>query len=83
MAMLPTPDANDGARGAGSVYDPKAKNQSSRTVVSAVANGTATGVNTRLRLAPTFVAWMMGYPKGWLDFPMEALSPKQPSAGKA
>jgi hypothetical protein len=37
-----------------------------------------TGAETgaKLRLSPAFVEWMMGYPEGWLDFPMEPQSPK-------
>lgn len=59
--LLPTTDANDGARGPTKVYDPKAKSQSGRTVVSAVGSGTG------LKLQPAFALWMMGFPTDWLD----------------
>jgi hypothetical protein len=37
VKLLPTLDANDGMRGVAKQYDPKARNQSSRTVTTAVA----------------------------------------------
>jgi hypothetical protein len=41
------------------------------------------GMKNGLKLHPHFVEWMMGFPEGWLDFPMEAVSPKASSATKA
>lgn len=35
------------------------------------------GIKTGLCLQPSFVEWMMGYPKGWLNFPTVAKSVKQ------
>ena len=61
IAMLPTPDANDGNRGPTKTYDPHVASQSGRTVVSAVGSGTG------LKLQPAFALWMMGYPTDWCD----------------
>jgi hypothetical protein len=36
-----------------------------------------TGDATGLKLQPSFVEWMMGYPLDWLDFPTEEKSPIQ------
>lgn len=43
-------------------------------------SGAATGA--RLRLQPAMTEWMMGYPKNWLSFPTEPVSPKQGGAKK-
>ena len=40
-----------------------------------------TGTKTGLKLQPAFVEWMMGFPEGWCDFPMEPPSAK-PVGGK-
>lgn len=66
--LLPTPDANDGSRGATKTYDPKAKSQSGRTVNAAVASGTGTG--EKLRLQPAMTEWMMGFPENWTELPL-------------
>ena len=39
------------------------------------------GMKTGLKLQPAFVEWMMGFPKGWCDFPMEKKS-VMPDGGK-
>lgn len=65
VALLPTPDHNDGARGPAKVYDPKAKSQSGRTVNTLIGSGTG----RKLRLQPAMTQWMMGYPDSWTEFP--------------
>lgn len=44
------------------------------TLPTAFPTGHATGA--RWRLQPAFVSWMMGFPEGWCDFPMERASAK-------
>lgn len=66
VKLLPTPDHNDGARGAAKVYDPKGKSQSSRTVNTLIGAGTG----KKLRLQPAMTQWMMGYPDSWTEFPI-------------
>jgi len=66
IAMLPTPDAGMGTRGA-RVYDPQGYNASQRTV-NALVTGTS-GERTGLKLQPNFVEWMMGFPKDWTEIP--------------
>ena len=63
--LLPTPDHNDGARGATKVYDPKSKSQSGRTINTLIGSGTG----KKLRLQPAMTQWMMGYPDSWTEFP--------------
>lgn len=72
IVLLPTPDAYEGLRGGPRQYNPKGKSQSSRTVSALVGSGTG----KKLRLQPAFPEWMMGFPEGWCDFPMELVLPK-------
>lgn len=65
VALLPTPDANDGARGATKTYNPHAKSQGYRTVNTLIGVGTG----RKLRLQPAMTQWMMGYPDLWTEFP--------------
>ena len=75
VALLPTPDHNDGARGAAKVYNPKAKSQSGRTINTLIGSGTG----KKLRLQPAMTQWMMGYPDSWTEFPLaEPTGAKQP-----
>jgi len=65
LSILPTPRAgNPGSR-------PNKKG--GRVLAEEI--GKETG--KRLRLSVAFVNWMMGYPDGWCDFPMEQKSPTQ------
>lgn len=64
MKLLPTPDHNDGSRGAAKVYNPHGKSQSSRTVNTLIGVGTG----KKLRLQPAMTEWMMGYPEKWTEF---------------
>lgn len=86
--MLPTPTTNDQSGGANKVKIVDGKFirdagtiEHTANLNSVVRNGTETGA--RLRLQPAMTEWMMGYPPGWLSFPMEAGSPKRVSAAKA
>lgn len=63
--MLPTPDANDGNRGAAKVYNPKSRSQSERTMSTLIGHGTG----KKLRLQPAMTQWMMGFPEKWTEFP--------------
>jgi len=64
--ILPTPNARDW-KGASIKHD--------RVPDKVGQTGIETG--KKLRLQPAMCEWMMGYPSGWLDFPMEAQSAKQ------
>lgn len=77
ISMLPTPNAKDGERGSSANYNPKSEVQNERSVVTLIGQGTG----KKLRLQPAFPEWMMGFPKGWCDFPTERLSVK-PGGGK-
>ena len=65
IAMLPTPDHNDGNRGAAKVYDQHAKSQSGRTMNTLIG----AGIGAKLRLQPAMTQWMMGFPELWTEFP--------------
>lgn len=65
VKLLPTPDHNDGKRGAAKVYDPKAKSQSGRTINTLIGSGTG----RKLRLSVAFTTWMMGFPENWAELP--------------
>jgi hypothetical protein len=65
--FLPTPDHNDGNRGAAKVYDPNAQSQSGRTVNTLIGSGTG----AKLRLQPAMTAWLMGFPEQWTEFPTQ------------
>jgi hypothetical protein len=75
--LLPTPAAKDW-KGSRTPETLKAVGRlpSNDLESSLKAEPSLTGAETgvKLRLSPAFVEWMMGYPKGWLDFPMEAKS---------
>lgn len=62
--MIPTANAWDGRRGPGKEYNPKSKSQKDRTLETLVQKG---GTPTGLKLQPSFVEWMMGFPQGWTD----------------
>jgi hypothetical protein len=63
VKLLPTPDHNDGNRGAAKVYDPKAKSHGGRTANTLIGSGTG----GRLRLQPAMTEWMMGFPEQWTE----------------
>jgi hypothetical protein len=79
--LLPTPQSSDN-RDRGNPSNPAIQRRAAmgkQLNLSMVVNSDSlTGQETgaKLRLSPAFVEWMMGYPEGWLDFPMEAQSPK-------
>lgn len=64
--LLPTPDHNDGKRGAAKVYDPHSYSQSGRTINTLIGSGTG----KKLRLQPAMTEWMMGFPEQWTEFPI-------------
>jgi hypothetical protein len=70
--MLPTPNVPNGGRIRRSQPEGSKRQMSLETVVlmlptpdEVVTN--PTGAAGPMRLNPLFVAWMMGYPPGWLD----------------
>jgi hypothetical protein len=65
VAMLPTPDAGMGSRGARQ-YVKNGKSHSMRTVNALIGSGTG----KKLRLQPAMTQWMMGYPDLWTEFPL-------------
>jgi hypothetical protein len=79
IALLPTPAARDwkGARKP-ETLEAVGRLPSNDLESTLKAESSLTGAETgvKLRLSPAFVEWMMGYPEGWCDFPMEAQSPK-------
>lgn len=60
---LPTPTASDGSRGAAKVYNPKARMQSGRCLVTYAARHP----EHPGKLNPQFLEWMMGYHIGWTE----------------
>lgn len=79
--LLPTPQSSDN-RDRGNPSNPAIQRRAAmgkQLNLSMVVNSDSqTGQETgaKLRLSPAFVEWMMGYPEGWLDFPMGPQSPK-------
>lgn len=73
IALLPTPAARDW-KGSRTPETPEAVGRLPSNDLESSLTGAETGA--KLRLSPAFVEWMMGYPEGWLDFPMEAPSAK-------
>jgi DNA (cytosine-5)-methyltransferase 1 len=61
--MLPTPRSTDGAKGGPNQRGSKGD----MALPMAVLHIDPTGSDGPMRLNPLFVAWMMGYPPGWLD----------------
>ena len=62
MGMLPTPTQRDWKSGEAS---DETLNRNARPLNEVVIS--QTGSAGQMRLNPLFVAWMMGYPPGWLD----------------
>ena len=62
VLMLPTPTQRDWKSGAAS---DETLNRNARPLNEVVTN--QTGADGPMRLSPLFVAWLMGYPPGWLD----------------
>jgi hypothetical protein len=63
MGLLPTPDANcwkQGEKGSGGKNGGSQLSEAHPLIAQ-------TGTAGPMRLNPLFVAWMMGYPPGWLD----------------
>lgn len=73
IALLPTPAAQDW-KGSRTPETLEAVGRLPSNDLESSLTGAETGA--KLRLSPAFTEWMMGYPKGWLDFPMEAPSAK-------
>jgi len=69
--MLPTPNARD-TRG----------KSIKRDRMPDIIHGYDRGVDTGLKLQPSFVAWMMGFPLNWTELPFQSgeKNPSKPSA---
>lgn len=83
VTLLPTPRSVDGDKNvrtpSGAAKEVQRKGLAGCDLPAAVT-GTATGA--RLRLQPAMTEWMMGFPKGWCDFPTVPKSRKLAGAGR-